>query len=68
VRSGEGPSIVDAVTYRPLGEYRTREEEIIVSERDPIRTFRGHIVEAYPEAVAALDAIDREILSAGSSD
>jgi TPP-dependent pyruvate/acetoin dehydrogenase alpha subunit len=58
VRAGEGPSVVDAVTYRPLGEYRTRAEEIIIAERDPIRTFREHIVEAYPEADATLAAID----------
>jgi pyruvate dehydrogenase E1 component alpha subunit len=59
-RTGEGPSIIDAVTYRPIGEYRTREEEIIVNERDPIPIFRARIVEAYPEAEASLAAIDAE--------
>ena len=63
VRAGEGPSIVDAVTYRPIGEYRTREEEIIMAERDPIRTFRGRVIDAYPEADAALAAIDAELMA-----
>jgi pyruvate dehydrogenase E1 component alpha subunit len=64
VRAGEGPAFLDAVTYRPIGEYRTREEEIIGSERDPICTFRRSIIEANPDAAAALDAIDIELARA----
>ncbi len=66
-RAGEGPSIIDAVTYRVIGEYRTREEEIIMAERDPIRIFRGRIIDAYPEADAALATIDAELTGASGS-
>ncbi len=62
-RAGEGPSIIDAVTYRPLAKFRTREEEMMVNQRDPIRIFRERIVEAYPESDPALAAIDRELAS-----
>jgi pyruvate dehydrogenase E1 component alpha subunit len=64
VRAGEGPSIVDAVTYRAIGDYRTHEEKLIIAERDPIRTFRHRIIETHPEADAPLAAIDKELASA----
>src|SRR5574341_1221878 len=52
-RRGEGPSLVEAVTYRwgghsmraNLPEYRTKEEERAWMERDPIARLRGHIVD-----------------------
>src|SRR5881409_3209616 len=52
-RKGEGPTLVEAVTYRwgghsmraNLPEYRTKEEEREWMERDPIARFRNHLVD-----------------------
>src|SRR5947207_5376624 len=52
-RKGEGPTLVEAVTYRwgghsmraNLHEYRTKEEEREWMERDPIARLRNHLVE-----------------------
>jgi 2-oxoisovalerate dehydrogenase E1 component len=52
-RRGEGPTLVEAVTYRwgghsmraNLPEYRTKEEEREWMERDPIARLRNHLVE-----------------------
>ena len=53
-RRGEGPSLVEAVTYRwgghsmraNLPDYRTREEEREWMERDPIARLGHHLVES----------------------
>ncbi|HXH84934.1 MAG TPA: dehydrogenase E1 component subunit alpha/beta [Candidatus Tectomicrobia bacterium] len=52
-RRGDGPSLVEAVTYRwgghsmraNLPDYRTRDEERAWMERDPIARFRAHLLE-----------------------
>ena len=52
-RKGEGPTLVEAVTYRwgghsmraNLPEYRTKEEEREWMERDPIARLRNHLVD-----------------------
>ena len=50
-RKGEGPTLIECVTYRQCGHsrsdprgYRTREEEAEWKERDPITTFRSYLV------------------------
>src|SRR2546422_600494 len=52
-RRGEGPTLLEAVTYRwgghsmraNLPEYRTKEEEREWMERDPIARLRDHLVD-----------------------
>jgi 2-oxoisovalerate dehydrogenase E1 component len=52
-RKGDGPSLVEAVTYRwgghsmraNLPDYRTKEEEREWMERDPIARLRTHLLE-----------------------
>lgn len=52
-RNGEGPSLIEAKTYRWKGhsksdakKYRTREEENEWKAKDPIKRFRSMLVEA----------------------
>jgi 2-oxoisovalerate dehydrogenase E1 component len=52
-RRGEGPSLIEAVTYRwgghsmraNLPDYRTKDEERAWIERDPIARFAAHLVD-----------------------
>jgi TPP-dependent pyruvate/acetoin dehydrogenase alpha subunit len=68
-RAGEGPSIVETLTYRWhghnegeeafAGSYRPREEEDEWRAKDPIERFSAHLRDAGvldDEAIAALDA------------
>ena len=65
-RAGEGPGLIDAVTYHPRGDaretaaFKSPREEIILRDRNPVETLRSQIVAAHPDAEAALDEIDRE--------
>ncbi|HEY6608167.1 MAG TPA: thiamine pyrophosphate-dependent dehydrogenase E1 component subunit alpha [Candidatus Limnocylindria bacterium] len=66
-RSGDGPSLVEAVTYRhgghsraDPGTYRPPEEVEAWLARDPIPAHRQRLLDAGVEA-AALDAIDAEV-------
>ena len=66
-RAGEGPSLVEAVTYRhgghsraDPGKYRPDEEVAAWKARDPIPALRAKLAESGVEA-AALDAIDAEV-------
>lgn len=50
-REGDGPTLIEALTYRHLGhsksdkrEYRTREEEEEALRRDGIARFRAHLL------------------------
>ncbi|MBM3125688.1 MAG: thiamine pyrophosphate-dependent dehydrogenase E1 component subunit alpha [Chloroflexi bacterium] len=71
VRSGRGPVLVEAVTYRYFGHsksdrnlYRTKDEiEDWKKHRDPILRFKGHLLHAgiFDEAKAA--EIDAEALN-----
>jgi TPP-dependent pyruvate/acetoin dehydrogenase alpha subunit len=65
-RAGDGPSLLECLTYRHLGhsksdrrEYRTREEEAEWQERDPIRGLEERLRaagELTADSLAALDA------------
>jgi pyruvate dehydrogenase E1 component alpha subunit len=69
-RTGGGPSLVEAITYRHKGhsrtdpgKYRPSDEVAQWMERDPIASFRRRLGEqgAPPLAGTTLDAIEREI-------
>ncbi len=67
-REGDGPSLIEAVTYRYRGhsmsdpaEYRSKREERIWQERDPIKNLRRRMMQANPGAEARLETIDREV-------
>jgi pyruvate dehydrogenase E1 component alpha subunit len=69
-RSGEGPSLVEAVTYRhgghsraDPGKYRPNEEVVEWLGRDPIPMYRERLLGEGVEA-DVLDAIDAEVLAA----
>jgi pyruvate dehydrogenase E1 component alpha subunit len=69
-RSGDGPSLVEAVTYRhgghsraDPGTYRPPEEVEAWLARDPIPAHRQRLLDAGVEA-AVLDAIDAEVEAA----
>jgi pyruvate dehydrogenase E1 component alpha subunit len=66
-REGDGPSLIEAVTYRFRGhsmsdpaEYRSKREERIWQERDPIKRFRRRLTERKVSS-QVLDDIDREV-------
>ncbi len=70
-RAGDGPSLVEAITYRhgghsraDPGTYRPPEEVEAWLARDPIPAHRQRLLEAGVEA-AALDAIDAEVAGRG---
>jgi acetoin:2,6-dichlorophenolindophenol oxidoreductase subunit alpha len=66
-RAGEGPSLIEALTYRhgghsraDPGKYRPDDEVAAWKARDPIPAFRASL-EAAGVAAADLDAIDEEV-------
>jgi pyruvate dehydrogenase E1 component alpha subunit len=66
-REGEGPSLIEAVTYRFRGhsmsdpaEYRSRREERLWQERDPIKNFRRKLTYERRVDDGRLSEIDRE--------
>jgi pyruvate dehydrogenase E1 component alpha subunit len=66
-REGKGPSLIEAITYRFRGhsmsdpaEYRSKREERIWQERDPIKRFRNLLLHERRVAPAVLDRIDQE--------
>ncbi|HEY2664805.1 MAG TPA: pyruvate dehydrogenase (acetyl-transferring) E1 component subunit alpha [Candidatus Binataceae bacterium] len=67
-REGDGPSLIEAVTYRfrghsmsDPGEYRSKREERIWQERDPIKRFRRKLVGERKITSEKLDGIDQEM-------
>ena len=69
-RAGEGPTVIEAHTYRyyghfgadnPLG-YRTKEEEEYYRSRDCIDTFKIHMLESGEITKDELEKIDEDIL------
>jgi pyruvate dehydrogenase E1 component alpha subunit len=67
-REGDGPSLIEAVTYRfrghsmsDPGEYRSKREERIWQERDPIKRFRSKIITERRVSEARLEEIETEI-------
>ena len=66
-REGKGPSLIEAITYRFRGhsmsdpaEYRSKREERIWQERDPIKRYRNLLTHERRILPAALDRIDQE--------
>ncbi len=65
-RSGQGPVLIEASTYRyyghslsdPRNEYRTRDEEAAWRSVDPIERLRAQIVETGVADPAAVDAVE----------
>src|SRR3989454_10419990 len=76
-RRGEGPTLVEAVTYRwgghsmraNLPEYRTKEEEREWMERDPIARLGSHLGDGKRATPARLkelaESVERELDRAG---
>ncbi len=67
-REGDGPSLIEAVTYRFRGhsmsdpvEYRSKREERIWLERDPIKNLRKKLVAERGVAEAPLKKIETEV-------
>jgi pyruvate dehydrogenase E1 component alpha subunit len=67
-REGDGPSLIEAVTYRFRGhsmsdpaEYRSRREERIWQERDPIKNLKRKLLHENRLTEARLGEIDQEV-------
>jgi pyruvate dehydrogenase E1 component alpha subunit len=67
-REGDGPSLIEAVTYRfrghsmsDPGEYRSKREERIWQERDPIKRFRRYLLTERRITDAQLQKIDQTV-------
>jgi pyruvate dehydrogenase E1 component alpha subunit len=67
-REGHGPSLIEAVTYRFRGhsmsdpaEYRSRREERIWQERDPIKNLRRKLLNDNRLTETRLDEVDHEV-------
>jgi len=67
-RAGDGPTLLEAKTYRFMGHYvgdpqvyRPKEEVEEWKRRDPILTFRERVIKEGKLGAAELDAIDAEI-------
>lgn len=66
-REGKGPSLIEAVTYRfrghsmsDPGEYRSKREERIWQERDPLKRFRRLLMRERGIPQGKFDDIDAE--------
>jgi acetoin:2,6-dichlorophenolindophenol oxidoreductase subunit alpha len=70
-RKGEGPSLIECLTYRYYGHhqgddphrYRTREEEDASRAKDCLRRFRERLIDQgllAPEALSTIDAKNRK--------
>jgi pyruvate dehydrogenase E1 component alpha subunit len=67
-REGDGPSLIEAVTYRFRGhsmsdpaEYRSKREERIWQERDPIKNLRRRLLRERRVPESRLEAIELEV-------
>ena len=67
-REGDGPSLIEAVTYRFRGhsmsdpaEYRSKREERIWQERDPIKNLRRRLLHEQRATDAKLAQVDEEV-------
>ena len=68
-REGDGPSLIEAVTYRfrghsmsDPGEYRSKREERIWQERDPIKNLRRRLLGERHVAEARLSEIEADVV------
>jgi acetoin:2,6-dichlorophenolindophenol oxidoreductase subunit alpha len=69
-RSGEGPTLLEAKTYRYFGhyegdamKYRAREEEQSYRARDPITTFKSKVLAQSLLTAAECEAIERKAVA-----
>jgi pyruvate dehydrogenase E1 component alpha subunit len=69
-RKGEGPTLIEAKTYRYYGHfqgdmvtYRLEQEVVAYRERDPIKTVRNYMVDHGIATGAELDAIDQRVMA-----
>lgn len=69
IRAGEGPALLEAMTYRYYGhsrsdprKYRTREEEAEYRARDPIKKLARQLIEAGLATQEELDVIEQEVV------
>ena len=68
-RAGEGPTLIEARTYRYYGhsrsdprKYRTRdEEEHYRTERDPIELFKRRLVEKKVASAGEIGAVEKAV-------
>ena len=67
-RQGQGPTLLECMTYRHRGHsrfekpsYRTREEEAEWMARDPIPSFAGQLVEAGAATSERLKEIEQDV-------
>jgi pyruvate dehydrogenase E1 component alpha subunit len=67
-RAGDGPSLIEAVTYRFRGhsmsdpaEYRSKREERIWQERDPIKNLHRRLLAEKRATEAKLDEVEHEV-------
>jgi len=71
-RKGEGPSLIEAITYRFRGHhvgdvktpYRTQEEVEMWKKRDPIKRVRGKLLEENVCSEEGIIAIEEEVARA----
>ena len=75
VRGRKGPYFLELMTYRYRGHsmsdsnaYRTREEEELWKQRDPIFILRDRLIEAGKLTGEAYDAMDKEIIASIEND
>src|SRR5277367_1914934 len=69
-RAGDGPSLIEAVTYRFRGhsmsdpaEYRSKREERIWQERDPIKNLHRRLLHEHRATDAKLDEVENEVVA-----
>jgi pyruvate dehydrogenase E1 component alpha subunit len=67
-RAGEGPTLIEALTYRFRGhsladpdELRSPDEKQFWGARDPIQKFAAYLLEHHLASAEELKAIDRKI-------
>lgn len=67
-RSGEGPTLIEALTYRFRGhsladpdELRSKQEKDAWFSRDPIRRFRDYIIENNIANISVLEKINQKV-------
>jgi TPP-dependent pyruvate/acetoin dehydrogenase alpha subunit len=67
-RAGQGPTFIEALTYRHLGHmigdaetYRTREEVAAWKQRDPLLRLRAHLADRFRAPESAFQEIDDRV-------
>jgi pyruvate dehydrogenase E1 component alpha subunit len=68
VRSGAGPFFLEALTHRFRGhsmadpeQYREKQEDELWKPRDPIPTFRAHLLDSGQATAAEVERLEREV-------